>query len=198
MARVKIWEQPLVLVVLMQATAKIRLTVPTTYGYWKQRQILQRKAHKKPVSPHQLPVQSRHLSYRPQQKASLLKVRLRPNPTAFLISFSAMHAVKHFLPTINLGESSPIFLYLEKHLTPASEHIKLRRCRRHTCRLCSARFALKADLNRHMGTVHRDKQKPARTFVCNNPDCSVRNKQFLRKDNFERHVRRCMGESVMS
>ena len=37
-----------------------------------------------------------------------------------------------------------------------------------------------------------------RVFVCKNPNCSVRNKQFLRKDNFERHVRRCMTESVIS
>ncbi|KAF9737160.1 hypothetical protein PMIN03_011602 [Paraphaeosphaeria minitans] len=71
-------------------------------------------------------------------------------------------------------------------------HIHRKHVRRYSCALCASTFHLKTDLKRHELTVHRkDLAAETRGFRCPNPACSIPEKVFIRRDNFERHVSRC-------
>jgi uncharacterized Zn-finger protein len=77
-------------------------------------------------------------------------------------------------------------------LSSYSIHTNRRHRRRYACELCSSSFSLKADLQRHELTVHRDAHfQEAKMWKCSNVGCSVPDKEFWRKDNFTRHVARC-------
>jgi hypothetical protein len=61
--------------------------------------------------------------------------------------------------------------------------------------MCNSAFHLKKDLERHKRTVHREAASPESgytVYTCQNPQCSSPNTVFSRKDNFERHVKRCV------
>ncbi|KAF2647291.1 hypothetical protein K491DRAFT_317422 [Lophiostoma macrostomum CBS 122681] len=77
-----------------------------------------------------------------------------------------------------------------------NKHINRTHRRRYTCDLCPSAFALNADLQRHKRTVHRSQHNGTRTLQCPNTRCGVPDKQFNRKDNFERHVARCFKRQV--
>jgi len=63
---------------------------------------------------------------------------------------------------------------------------------RHTCPLCDSAFALRADLERHKASKHtNDLEHKPKVFLCPNIDCARPGKEFIRKDNFKRHVKRC-------
>jgi uncharacterized C2H2 Zn-finger protein len=66
---------------------------------------------------------------------------------------------------------------------------------RFTCNFasCDSAFGLRADLERHRRTVHRNVLQPesSRAFKCNNIGCTTPEKVYTRKDNFTRHVERC-------
>jgi hypothetical protein len=59
--------------------------------------------------------------------------------------------------------------------------------------MCDASFGLRNDLERHEVTKHsRDfPQDPCKIFRCPNAACSTLEKEYLRKDNFRKHTRRC-------
>ncbi|KAH7076142.1 hypothetical protein FB567DRAFT_154659 [Paraphoma chrysanthemicola] len=69
-----------------------------------------------------------------------------------------------------------------------NDHINRRHNRRYGCSLCAYRCSLRADLTRHLQTVHRDIHRPASTFHCPNDGCST---TWTRKDHLKRHVLRC-------
>lgn len=59
---------------------------------------------------------------------------------------------------------------------------------------CESAFGLRADLERHKRTVHRATLKinPEQLHRCTNPGCATPNKTYPRKDNYNRHVKRCL------
>ncbi|KAI2486967.1 hypothetical protein Ptr902_01100 [Pyrenophora tritici-repentis] len=64
---------------------------------------------------------------------------------------------------------------------------------RYTCIVCTAPFGLRADLDRHQYTRHPEQYRAADRFWCTVEGCENPGKEWSRKDNFERHVRRCEG-----
>jgi hypothetical protein len=52
-------------------------------------------------------------------------------------------------------------------------------------------FGVKADLDRHEHTVHADRFRSEKRSWCTIPGCPTPNKEWTRKDNFNRHVRSC-------
>ena len=63
---------------------------------------------------------------------------------------------------------------------------------RYTCNLCnSVSFGLAADLKRHKRNLHQQSLGSDETYQCTLPGCATPNKIFRRKDNFNRHVKRC-------
>ncbi|KAJ6208070.1 hypothetical protein PSV09DRAFT_2422791 [Bipolaris maydis] len=69
-------------------------------------------------------------------------------------------------------------------------HLNRKHRRRYRCQHCPSAFALKADLRRHERSVHKDMYQ-AQAFSCPNPACAIPQKRFARRDNLERHIRRC-------
>ncbi|KAH7063819.1 hypothetical protein BKA63DRAFT_526250 [Paraphoma chrysanthemicola] len=71
-------------------------------------------------------------------------------------------------------------------------HINRKHIRRFKCLQgsCESAFHLKADLQRHHDSVHQSSTS-ARGFSCANSWCMSRGKLWPRKDNFERHAKRC-------
>ncbi|OAK97319.1 hypothetical protein IQ06DRAFT_43246 [Phaeosphaeriaceae sp. SRC1lsM3a] len=75
-----------------------------------------------------------------------------------------------------------------------NQHMNRKHIRRFTCNICSKAFSLNADLTRHKLNVHLERREfrhPTQSYKCSNPGCRTPSKVFLRKDNFERHVRKC-------
>ncbi|KAH7408758.1 hypothetical protein DE146DRAFT_388025 [Phaeosphaeria sp. MPI-PUGE-AT-0046c] len=70
-------------------------------------------------------------------------------------------------------------------------HTYRKHIRRFTCKLCDSSFHLKKDLERHEQTVHRRLRDAGSGYTCTNPHCSAPDTVFARKDNFNRHVKRC-------
>ncbi|KAI4954673.1 hypothetical protein J4E86_005983 [Alternaria arbusti] len=63
---------------------------------------------------------------------------------------------------------------------------------RYTCNLCNGiSFGLAADLKRHKKHVHQQGIEDDEIYRCTIPGCSTPNKIFRRKDNFNRHIKRC-------
>ena len=62
---------------------------------------------------------------------------------------------------------------------------------RFSCSLCHAKFGLRLDLVRHKHTKHKSLFGTTVTFYCTNVGCATPEKKFHRKDNYQRHVRRC-------
>ncbi|KAF2130350.1 hypothetical protein P153DRAFT_430584 [Dothidotthia symphoricarpi CBS 119687] len=62
---------------------------------------------------------------------------------------------------------------------------------RYPCTLCPAAFGLRKDLERHEHTVHKEHFKSEQVFRCTNEGCATPAIEFNRKDNFQRHVKRC-------
>lgn len=52
-------------------------------------------------------------------------------------------------------------------------------------------FNLKSDLERHKRTVHRNDTGKVTGQTCINASCISPGKVFARKDNFDRHTKRC-------
>jgi hypothetical protein len=83
-----------------------------------------------------------------------------------------------------------------------NKHNNRKHIRRFACTEsnCTARFNLKADLQRHKSTVHKSTihkdtmaiSKQA-TWSCTNAHCHTPGKAFRRKDNFQRHLIRCQN-----
>jgi uncharacterized Zn-finger protein len=76
-----------------------------------------------------------------------------------------------------------------------SMHLNRKHRRRYRCTHCSSAFSLKADLKRHERSVHKDIHAD-QVFICPNPLCSIPEKKFTRRDNFERHARRCRNREL--
>ncbi|CAG5178322.1 uncharacterized protein ALTATR162_LOCUS8642 [Alternaria atra] len=74
-------------------------------------------------------------------------------------------------------------------------HLNRKHRRRYRCKHCDSAFALKADLKRHERGVHKD-MYAVKAFYCANPTCAIPEKKFTRRDNFERHVRRCRSRGT--
>lgn len=70
-------------------------------------------------------------------------------------------------------------------------HIYRKHVRRFACELCKSSFNLKKDLERHEQTVHRAQLEARPGYVCPNSYCISPQTVFARKDNFDRHVKRC-------
>ncbi|KAI4686077.1 uncharacterized protein J4E88_003914 [Alternaria novae-zelandiae] len=63
---------------------------------------------------------------------------------------------------------------------------------RYTCNLCNGiSFGLAADLKRHKKHVHQQGIDGDEIYRCTIPGCSTPTKIFRRKDNFNRHIKRC-------
>lgn len=72
------------------------------------------------------------------------------------------------------------------------KHVNRKHRKRYKCGECDAAFNLNADLRRHSQNVHRDLiDDTKREYKCSNDGCLMPDKVFFRKDNFERHLRRC-------
>lgn len=78
-----------------------------------------------------------------------------------------------------------------------NSHINRKHRRRYTCPIqdCGSTFHLNADLRRHKHSVHKDvfgagagKQKE---WKCENEWCTEKERIWVRKDNFRRHLERC-------
>jgi uncharacterized Zn-finger protein len=63
--------------------------------------------------------------------------------------------------------------------------------RRFGCDLCQSAFNLNNDLERHKRTVHHKHSYKLAGHMCTNAHCITPGKVFVRKDNFDRHVKRC-------
>jgi hypothetical protein len=78
-----------------------------------------------------------------------------------------------------------------------NKHDNRKHVRRFACTgsNCTARFNLKADLQRHKSTVHKDTMTTLKqdTWSCTNAHCHLPGKLFTRKDNFQRHLVRCQN-----
>jgi hypothetical protein len=77
------------------------------------------------------------------------------------------------------------------------EHENRKHVRRFQCSVCPKDFNLRADVKRHEKTVHKianlrpiDIQN-SHKLICPNVGCKSKDKVWLRKDNFNRHVQRC-------
>ncbi|RMZ74639.1 C2H2 type zinc finger domain [Pyrenophora seminiperda CCB06] len=67
---------------------------------------------------------------------------------------------------------------------------------RYTCIICTAPFGLRADLERHQFARHPEHFRAADRFWCTIVGCENPGKEWSRKDNFERHVKRCEARSA--
>ncbi|ORY14497.1 hypothetical protein BCR34DRAFT_599052 [Clohesyomyces aquaticus] len=72
-----------------------------------------------------------------------------------------------------------------------NSHTNRKHDRRFECSICPMKFNLRADLQRHQRTVHKDSKPPVETFRCPNSWCKKPEQTFTRKDNFDRHVKSC-------
>ncbi|KAH7093127.1 hypothetical protein FB567DRAFT_167311 [Paraphoma chrysanthemicola] len=70
-------------------------------------------------------------------------------------------------------------------------HYNRRHNLRYKCTLCTAAFGLRKDLERHKTTVHKDLFQSQTRLFCSNVGCATPDKEFNRRDNFQRHVERC-------
>jgi hypothetical protein len=80
---------------------------------------------------------------------------------------------------------------------PTDTNIRNHDSRKHgpqyKCPMCDAAFGLCNDLERHEVTRHTKDfpQDPIMIFRCSNFACTTPEKEYLRQDNFRRHVKRC-------
>jgi predicted RNA-binding Zn-ribbon protein involved in translation (DUF1610 family) len=72
-----------------------------------------------------------------------------------------------------------------------SDHINRKHTSRFVCPTCSDQFHLRADMKRHLHTVHKDTYRANTTYSCKNVQCAMEGKEWTRKDHFLRHVGRC-------
>jgi uncharacterized Zn-finger protein len=79
-----------------------------------------------------------------------------------------------------------------------SDHIRRLHARRFECNLCQSRFNLKTDLERHQRCRHGEYKEGEipESWTCNHDPCISPGRVFMRKDNFRRHVKRCIGSST--
>jgi hypothetical protein len=95
--------------------------------------------------------------------------------------------------TLGKLKSVSLFLFALEYTKFLSQHINLKHIRRFQCDNCPSAFFLKTDLTRHAVNVHNTRTAVARTWRCSNHGCTMNGKVFFRKDDFERHVKRCQA-----
>ncbi|EFQ86236.1 hypothetical protein CFE70_000098 [Pyrenophora teres f. teres 0-1] len=105
--------------------------------------------------------------------------------------------------TSPISPSTPVFQCPSCRLTFRTpglrrNHHNRRHNLRYTCIVCTAPFGLRADLDRHQYTRHPEQYRAADRFWCTVEGCENPGKEWSRKDNFERHVRRCEGKGERS
>ena len=81
-------------------------------------------------------------------------------------------------------------------LTINSKHINRKHLRRYQCSFdgCDNAFSLKTNLDRHKTSRHRSEAREE-GLSCPNSWCRSSEKVFTRRDNLERHIRRCLLRS---
>src|SRR6186713_612471 len=92
------------------------------------------------------------------------------------------------LPTSTPFRSIAMTTDVLKFLLPRNHHNRQHNLR-FRCLKCDVRFGLRTDLERHKRNVHKDtyKPQPSEVYTCMNTGCATPEKEFYRKDNFQRH-----------
>jgi hypothetical protein len=105
-----------------------------------------------------------------------------------------MHRLRPEVPDARSEEVSRLSIHRthrSARLTIPRNHHNRKHNLRYTCVLCAAAFGLRKDLERHEFTVHKDHFRSEIRMFCPNMYCSTPQKEYNRKDNFNRHVKRC-------
>ena len=164
-----------------------------------------------PRHPHQTSPQSavqRPLFHR-AHPISLSRPRTQPRPLSHHQQTSRPKKATYPFParTVTSASAPPGYKGTSSHhshpTTPIQKPFKLIRTdtrnhqnRQHNlgcgCELCKARFGL----HRHENTVHRpahqsEESSSIKCFKCPNMGCKTQEKEYPRKDNYLRHVKRC-------
>ncbi|ORY11907.1 hypothetical protein BCR34DRAFT_587590 [Clohesyomyces aquaticus] len=108
-----------------------------------------------------------------------------PNTAALAMMSSATMETAYSCPECELRFRTP---------GQRNKHINRKHRRRYTCPVesCEKAFSLNADLERHKRALHREELGISSTVLkCPNWSCLSPEKIYTRKDNLNRHVRRC-------
>lgn len=128
---------------------------------------------------------------------------LKPNAKWLSNSFGNSH-VPQTLSAIDNTDLPFICMDCEQRFrTPGQvrEHERRKHVRRFVCLICSRDFNLRADLMRHEKTVHNTSvveavnMRGSGTMRCPILGCKNADKVWARKDNLERHAKRCRKAS---
>jgi hypothetical protein len=158
-----------------------------------------------------IPIDTRHLSWEDEAEevlhdkterggmslekdvnASILDIEmLRTTPETCSKEDATCSYCDASFPTLGKLKSVSFYLFALEYTKSLSQHINLKHIRRFKCDVCPSAFFLKTDLTRHALNVHSTHTAVAKAWTCPNQGCNMHGKPFFRKDNFERHVKRC-------